>query len=395
MAISVGRRGRVYVKKESTYGTFPSLSATDAVRHTNALRTFDPFARVTSPEKKDSPGAVTRFARKKQAALQTLEFLLRPSGTLNTLSEADEVYEAAFGARTNITNSSTIQAAPSPAAGEFTIGTGHVATAGYVVGDAVVVNIASLAAGQRDHVRFISAISTDQLSVEPDLPAMPAAGDTVKGCTTYKLTTALAISLAIAKFMPGGEDAWALRGVPADQFSLSFDESQEIVASLSGPAMDALTTGQSGMPSDPSTFTTVGSHPPSGLLGDLYIDDTAYLFRTAAVTIANAMAVRNSEYGVNAASEAYRRGRREVSLSLDAWAETAGTLYNLAELGTNVQLMIQTGKAEGNIAAVYCPVAEMKPPSIDDPDEEVTWSFSGMALESADGQNDEVSLALA
>ena len=392
MAISIGRRGRVYVKQESTYGTFPSLAATDAMRHQNAVHAFDPFNRVTSTEKKDSPGAVTRFDRKKSASLSSLEALVRPSGTLNTVSEADELLEAALGAKTNITHSSTVQASPAPTASVFTIGTGDVATAGYVVGDAILITVT----GQSGpFVRVISAIATDALTVEPDLPAAPASGDAVKGCITYKLTTGLAISMAIAKFMPSGEDGWAIRGCGIDRLRLAFDEAQEPTLAASGPGMDVLTTGASGMPTDPSTFTTVGNNPPSGLTGHLRIDNGAYLFRSAEIEIVNGLAVRNTEYGVNAASELYRRGRREVSVSLDAWAETAATLYALAEAGTNVQLLLQTGLTEGNIVAVYCPKVEFKVPTLDDPDEEVTWSYAGMALETADALNDELALVLA
>ena len=56
--------------------------------------------------------------------------------------------------------------------------------------------------------------------------------------------------------------------------------------------------------------------------------------------------------------------------------------------------MQQTGRTEGNIVGVYAPVVEWKVPGTDDPDEEVNWSFEGTALESADGQNDELSLGL-
>lgn len=392
MAISIGRRGRVYAKKDSTYGETPTFAATDAVRHTNAIRTWDPFARVTSSEKKDTPGEATRFNRKQQAGLQALAFLMRPSGTLNTVPEFQDILEAAFGAFTNITDSAT--ATGTPTVNTIDLGVGDVASAGYVVGDAVLVNIAAQPASKRNFVRWISGISGDQLTLEPDLPAAPVSGDTVKGCITFKPTTLLAISLGLAKFMPAGEDSWALRGTGIDSLGLAFDEAAEIVATVSGPAMDALTTGVSGMPTDPSTFTTVGGQPPSGLTGELMIDNTALLFRSAAINLANALAVRQSEYGVNAASQLYRRGRRGVSLTVDCWAETAGTLYNVAELGTNVQAHLQTGFTEGNIVAAYCPVVEFKPPTIDDPDEEVTWSYAGMALETSAG-NDELSLAIA
>ena len=82
-------------------------------------------------------------------------------------------------------------------------------------------------------------------------------------------------------------------------------------------------------------------------------------------------------------------------MSLETYAETEADLYDLAEAGTNVALFRQNGRTEGNIVAVYAPRVEFKVPETGDEDEAVNWPFTGMALESADGQNDELTLILA
>lgn len=387
MTLPIGRQGRIYGKKESSYGVDPTLAATNAIRHIDLGFAWNPFNRVTSAEKKVSPGAATRFDRLQAASWELRDALLRPSGALNTLPEVDPVLEAAFGSLTNVTLSATVQAAPSPTVNTFTLDS----VAGLAVGDAVLVTVT----GQSGpYVRVISAINTAEIVVEPDLPAAPTSGDAVKGCVTYKLTTALAVSLHLAHFNATGQNR-CMRGAGVDRLRLAFDQNEEPHLSAAGPAKDQITTGHADMPSDPSTFTTVGGNPPSGLVGDLWIGNGTYLHKSLQVEITNGLAVRDSEYGVNAASELYRRGRREVSLSLEAWAETAATLYDLAEAGTTPQLLHQTGRTEGNIVALFAQAFDVMVPTQDDPDEEVGWSFSGIAKESADGQNDELKLILA
>src|SRR5436309_614250 len=103
MSLNIGRRGRLYGKKESAYGTLQTILAANALRHIDFQANFDPFNRVNSPEKKGSPGTVNLFDRRTTAGLGSLVALARPSGTLNTVPEADFVYEAGFGSKHNVT----------------------------------------------------------------------------------------------------------------------------------------------------------------------------------------------------------------------------------------------------------------------------------------------------
>jgi len=238
-------------------------------------------------------------------------------------------------------------------------------------------------------VRVLTDVTDDALTWAPALPSAPSEGDTVKGGVTYKLTTDLAISLCIAHYLTNFRRE--LLGVGINELAMAFDANEEPRATASGPASEQLTgTAQD----EPASFTTVGGNPPSGLIGELLIDDALYLFKSLEVTIGNGLVVRNQEYGVNAPTELYRNGRREIALSLETFAETESTLYDLAEAGTNVSVLKQTGKTEGNIIAIYAPKVEFKVPETDDPEEETSWSFTAMALETADEQNDELTLAL-
>ncbi|MDP1570340.1 MAG: phage tail tube protein [Vicinamibacterales bacterium] len=383
MAIEIGRRGKLYIKKELEYGeTLTAHDSTDALRHINLAMTTDPFNRVTSPEKKSSPGAVTRFDRRVTAELGTLEALLRPSGTLNTAPECDQVLEAAFGSKSSVTLSTTVEASPSPSTTTATV-----ASAGTLAaGDAILIT----RNGVR-YVRILTAVDSAALTWAPALPSAPETGEAIKGCLTYKLTSALAISLAIAHYLDTFKRA--LVGVGINSLGLTFDANEEPKFTASGPGKEQFTGA--GVPNLPAAFTTVGANPPSGLVGDLLINGTALPFKSLALTLTNGLVVRNSEYGQSKASELYRADRRSLEVTLDTFAETEATLYDLAEAGSYPSIFKQTGRTEGNIVALYLPKVDIKVPGTDDPDTEVSWSFTGTALETADGANDEVRLVLA
>ncbi len=381
MAIPQGRTGKIFLKKEAVYGVEETIAATNALRHVNAGFTHNPFQRENSPEKNPSPGQFTRFDRKPATALGTLVSLLRPSGVLNTLPEIDPILEAGFGVSTNETLATTVASAPTT--------TGATATSAgtLAVGDAVLLTVTGETSGP--YVRFLTAVAGAVLTWAPALPSAQTAGDAIKGGITYKFTSLLAISLTIAHHL--SNFSRELLGAGVDSLALAFDANAEPQATASGPAKDQLTgTAQA----EPGAFTTVGGNPPSGIKdGDTYIADTIYLMKTLEISIANSLAVRNTEYGIQLPTEMYRNGIREVTVSLDAWAETEATLYDLTEAGTLASVLNQTGRTEGNIVAVYMPRVDFAPADQDDPDGEVNWSFSGTALESVAGANDELRLA--
>ena len=140
MALSIGRKGRVYVVQEAGSlggngagydqvqdGTSASnilSAAANAVRHEDFKFTFDPFDRVNSTEKKTSPGHVYNFDRRTKANLSSLVALLRPSGVLNTIPESDKVLKAAFGATTSPALSTTIASGPGVGGATLTSGAG-------------------------------------------------------------------------------------------------------------------------------------------------------------------------------------------------------------------------------------------------------------------------------
>lgn len=384
-APKLGREGRIYTKLEAAYGTQQTLAAADVLRTIPGVDlSFDPFMRVPSPEKQSTPDDVNLFDRKKSASW-SLPFLLRPSGTLNTLPECTPVLESAFGSKTNVTLSTTV------ASGATTTGA-TVASAG-ALAKWDVVSIEVTATGLR-YLRILTNVSGAALTWAPALPSAPSVGDDVLGGITFKPTTGNALGLTIGHF--GTNKDRASIGSGCETLALSAPENSEVTCTASGPAKQVLTSSTTpALQADPATITLVGGNPPTTNAGELRVGDTAFLIRSFEVNIANALTLRNQELGVNGATEIYRSGRRQVTFNFSAFAETPATAYVPAEAGTYVAIFALVGDTQGNRIGLYLPRVELKVPAFDDPDTETSWNFSGRALASAVGQNDSIFLAIA
>lgn len=377
----VGRFGRIYGAQEASYGTSPVLVAGDAVRHLNVKFGQNPRNRVDSPERHSHPSLINRFTRRKTADYM-ISSILWPSGTLNTVPDLDFALEAVFGAKTNVTLSTTVAASPAPTATVFTVAS----VTGLVVGDAVLVN----ATTGGPQVRWITAINTLALTVAPALAAAPTSGDTVKGCITYKPTTALLAtgSLCFARYLTSL--SFEMNGCAPDTLRLTFDANNEVMWELSGPAQKRTRPAQT----DPATFTTVGSQPPSGLTGYLRINATAEEFLTAAVEIRNNITLDNVAYGTSQAQQMYRAKKRSVTINMTTMLSNDVTILDAAEATTDTVAIIQCGLTEGNIIAMYFPTLEIETPADSDAEETTQLSYSCVAKGTGSGNN-ECYLALA
>lgn len=383
MSLQISRKGKLYIKKEASYNeTGITPASADAVRHIDFGMTYDPFNKVTSQEKKQSPGAATRFTRQPSASWDLRQALIRPSGTLNTVPEADEIFEAAFGSRTNVTLSTTV------ASGGGATGATLTSTTGLVVGGPLAITQGGLI-----HIVIIQTLpGANAVTWLPALPSGTLANaSVVKSAIKYVLTTDLAISLGLYHILSNFSRLGLGAGV--DKLTLKVQANEEGMLSASGPMAQQLTAG---LPAAPGAFTTVGGNPPSGITGALRIGSGAYLHKSIQFDLANALAVRNVEANTDGLpTELYREGRREVGIALQAFAETEATIYDLAEAGTLSTLMRQVGRTEGNIWAVWCPNVEWKVPGTSDGDGPADWDIKGTALESSVDANDEISLIFA
>jgi hypothetical protein len=379
----LGRTGKVFVKPESAYGTAPTFVATDAVRHLGVNLHYSPKSRVNSPARFAHPSLMNRYTRR-AAASHDLSGLMYPSGTLNTKPEIDQILAAVFGAAAqNVTLAATVSASPTPTVSGATVSS----ATGLVIGQMVQI---AIAAGSFPGVyaRRLTGISTLALTWEPDLPAAPAAADTVKGCVTYNLATALGSSLDIAHY-PASGTARELLGCAPDTLEITLDSNDEPRFKVSGPAKAYASSPQAA----PGSFTTVGAeNPPSGLTGALYVGGVAVEFLKAVLTIKNGIDLQNNAFGTSAAQAMYRKTKRSVELAIDTMVSDQTTLWTAGVGTTDQKILLQVGTASGAIWAFELPAVEFELPDTPDADETNQWSFKGVAKGSAAAGNDEVTV---
>ena len=377
-----GRYGHLYVAGESTYATSPTLLATHAMRHVD-FKFSRPTTRVDDPAKKASPGLVRQLERRTYATC-VLDAILQPSGTINTLGEADALLEHGLGAKRNVTLATTISASPVPTTTVFTLAS----VTGLAVGDAILI-----ALGGSKYVRWITGIATAEVTVAPALPSAPAGTEVVKACTTYGLASAIDDSLTLAHYRSSDTvHSTIIKGAVAEKLAFSFEQNTEGRLNVTFRAKSLVKPA----PTKPGGFTMVGTQaPPSGLSGELYVADAAYRFIRVGLEIDTGVQLREDSYGYASPEGILMTGRRAVRLKVDARLGDQAVIYDPAASANTLAIMKQTGFTEGNIIAVYAPKVLFSVPDEDSPEDVPTWSFDGRALESADGQNDEVKIAFA
>ncbi|HXG88767.1 MAG TPA: phage tail tube protein [Vicinamibacterales bacterium] len=378
----IGRVGRLYGAQEASYGASAALAATDAVRHLGLKFNQNPRNRVNSPERHAHPSQIYRFNRRKTADWM-VNGILYPSGTLNTVPDVDFMLEAFFGSKTNVTLATTIAVG---GAGTTTADT-LTSAAGLAVGDAIAIT-------HQDgniYVRFITAVNTGT-GVTTWAPALPSAltdGQAVKGCLTYKLTTALlaTASLNWAHYLTS--HSYEMNGCAPESLKIMVDANNEIMFEASGPAQKRTRNAQT----DPATFTTAGTTPPSGLTGYLRVDGSAEEFLKASFELKNGLKLDNVAFGTAQAQAMYRAGKRSVTAALDTMVSNDVTILDAAEASNDVAAMVQCGFTQGSIWAMYAPKLELDTPDDPNNEEEMQHAYKGICKGTSG--NDEFYLAVA
>jgi hypothetical protein len=391
----LGRTGQLYIGEEASYATAPTLTAAMAFRHLSQKLSFDPRQLFKSPERHTDPSQRVLYNRRQKASFD-IKGQMYPSGTLNTLPEADLVLKNAIGnAASNITLSTTV-------------------SSGATASGAVVASATGLAARQPIqitmlgganpgvYVRWLTAAYAGgtTLTWEPPLPSTCAVSDTVKGTAGYAPGTAIPKSLDIAHYPQApsvGTPAREMLGCVIDKLSLTFDGNLEPAMQFSGPAQ-----GLSGASpnwsaqAQPGGFTTVGAESglPSGLTGYFQLGSTLYQIEKMQIDIANAMDLQNTALGTNKATAYFRKNKRIVTVKIDAKVSDDLTLWTPAGAASSNQCMIQIGTTSAKIWGVFIPALILTDqPDIPDNDETNQWSFTGEAM--ATSGNDEIYVAAA
>ena len=389
----VARTARVYVKDEASYGTAPTFAATDAVRHLPGTKlAFNPRNPAKSPERNTHPSQTALYTRR-QSADWALKAQMYPSGALNTLPELAALLKNTFGAAAqNITLSTTFSGTPTTTGGTIASATGLVA------GQMVEINIAA-GASAGTYLRRLTTAGTSAVW-SPALPAAPVAGDTLKGVITWTPATAIDKSMDIAHYPQApsaNTPAREMLGCVVEQMVIDLDANVEPMITFSGPAQGFAGTSPNFTPqSQPGGFTTVGAESgiPSGLTGYFYLGGTLYEIEKLQLTFKNNMELQNTALGTSKANGYFRKGKREVTVKIDAKVSDDKTLWTPSLATSSNEMFVQIGTTSTKIWALACPALVLtENPEIPDGGDEVqNWSFTGTAL-GVNG-NDEVILGL-
>lgn len=121
---ALGRSGQVYVVEETAYGVVSTQLPTTALRHLNFAAHYDPKSLDKSVERHATHPSLLALQTRRAKATWGLKAQLYPSGTLNTVPEADVLLKNALGGTPSNIVLATTFAIPAPVASQ--IGRAHV-----------------------------------------------------------------------------------------------------------------------------------------------------------------------------------------------------------------------------------------------------------------------------
>jgi hypothetical protein len=389
----IGRTGQLYIGEESAYATAPTLLAANAFRHLSQKLSFDPRQLAKGPERHTDPSQRVLYTRRQKASFD-IKGQLYPSGVLNTLPEADVVLKNALGnAASNITLSTTVSS------GASVTGAVVASATGLAVGQPIQIGVLGGSA-PGTYIRWLTSVAGTTLGWAPALPATCAVSDTVKGTIGYALGTALPKSLDIAHYPQapsGSTPAREMLGCSVDKLSFMFDGNLEPMIQFSGPAQGLSGTSPNFTPqAQPGGFTTVGAENaiPSGIVGYFQLGSTLYEIEKMQIDIVNGMDLQNTALGTNKAKAAFRKGKRFVTVKINAKVSDDLTLWTPSLGASSNACILQIGTVSTKMWGFYMPALILTaPPDIVDAEETNNWDFVGEAMASAG--NDELYVAAA
>lgn len=389
---SIGRTGQVYAAAETSYATAPTFSATNAFRHLNVNLHFDPFSPAKSPERHLHPSQLVLLQRR-QAATFDIKAQLYPSGTLNTLPEADVFLANGIGgAASNVTLATTFSGSP-------TTTTGTVASAtGLAVGQFVRIQIAS-GGNAGVYLRQLTVVAGANLTWAPALPGAPSAGDALAGMVTYTPATAKQKTIDIAHY-PQSPSAWKNRellGCVPNKLSFMCDSNTEVQLQVQGPAQGYAGTQPTwSAQSQPGSYTTVGAEGSiqSGLSMTVTVGGVTYQVTKWQADVDNGYDVQNNASGTYKPVDFFRKNKRAVTMKISSMVSDDLTLFNnsLAPQSTTTSLLVQIGGglgssvalAGGKMWAFYAPYVYIDTiPDTPDADADNQWAYAITCLGNA------------
>jgi hypothetical protein len=186
-------------------------------------------------------------------------------------------------------------------------------------------------------------------------------------------------------------------GCVIDKLSFMFDSNDEPKIQFGGPAQGFSGTSPNfSAQTQPVGFTTVGAENaiPSGLTGYFQLGSTLYEIEKMQIDIVNAMDLQNTALGTNKAKAYFRKGKRFVTVKINAKISDDLTLWTPSLAASSNAAMIQIGTTSAKMWGCYMPALIITDnPDVGDNDETNDWDFTGEAM--ATSGNDELYVAAA
>jgi hypothetical protein len=340
-----------------------------------------PFDRFNFQDSKDRARTPDRKRQSKREAKASIEIdgKLWPSGTIGTKPESDLLLKNALASAARTPALSTTVASAASTTGATLTG-----STGLAVGDWVLINVAT----DQQRARQILTLNggTHAVTWAPALPVAPTAGDVVKTGVIYLPGTDIPAKLYAAHYLQSFDRECL--GFGADGLELTFEQAQEPMFKMTGPAAFV---NRSDIQAEPGSFTSVGTQIPTGMDAYVMAGDATIRVKKFVVTTKNNYVPRLGEMGFDRSTDIYRNNFRELTIQVDQFVEDPAPIYANAEAGTPVEMFLQCGKVEGQIWGIRAPIVSFDVADTDDGDSELNWSHKGELLGSAG--NDEWSLA--
>jgi hypothetical protein len=254
-------------------------------------------------------------------------------------------------------------------------------------------------------VRFVTdIIDASTFVVNAPFSSTPTTGAAFSPTVTYSLATSLPSLTLYDYWDPITAVSRMITGAAVDTLTVSIDaDYHEFV--FSGPACDLLdsssfasgSAGLSSFPSEPALAAFDYSIVP-GHLGEAWLGSTPNQFFTltgAAIEVKNNIDVRNQEFG-SSFPRAIAPGLRQVVSNFTLFAQDDAqttALYAAAKQRSPVSAMLQLGKQQGQLIAIYMANVTPEIPNYNDSETRLQWEFKNNLAQGT--SEDEIFIAFA
>lgn len=381
MAEALVNQSTLAVKLEGTYGVDPTIAVGDVIEAAAPPSLNDEF------ELKERT-----VVRKTFSTLESVrgsessngEIAIEPkgSGTAGTAPDADVLLEAAIGVK-SLTTSSTTHGATASTTTTVELVVGGVSTMGIIVGQAIYLPTVGIG-----EVAWVTAISTDQLTVSPALSAAPGTGVAVGAGVHYRLVNGQLKSFW-AQFWRGDITKETFPGNMVESMAMNFStgEIATAVMRFQGQKANAPVTEAYGL----GTPTFDSTTPVVAVNMVLRIAGTSTPLSAISIELANTL-FRKLDI-TSSGTQKILQTNRKLTGSFNLLYESKD-IEDAFRADTKSEIVIVAGATAGNIVALRMPLVRYTAAPKSEDSGTYKYDVSFEAVPSSVGEDELTSLSL-